>query len=89
MALDTPARKNTSLIARNAIKIVIVGSLLALWGGIWNVYLFNHPPTYTIWQYLAFGFFATGVVMLVVGAMAGHIARSARVAEDPEEGTAS
>src|SRR3989442_4763146 len=71
--------------ARMALVYITVGALMAIWTTVWYVYRTDHPPAGSGEHYWMGGFFATGMVLIVIGLGLGHIGRSARKADPPPE----
>jgi hypothetical protein len=72
-----------SFAARTAVIYVTLGSLIAVWSGIWYWYLSNNPPENVVMWYWCYGFLLTGLTLIVIGLTIGQIGRSARHAELP------
>jgi hypothetical protein len=73
-----------SSAARTSLIYITVGALMDIWSAVWWWYLRNHQPDAPagVW-YVCGGLFLTGLVLLAIGLMVGHIGRSARHAELP------
>jgi hypothetical protein len=71
--------------ARTAIAFITIGTLVAVWSGIWYAYLRNYPSENPAPYYFCSGFFLSGVVLIVVGMGIGKIGRAARQAELPPQ----
>jgi hypothetical protein len=68
--------------ARTAVVYVTVGALIDVWTVIYWLYLSRHPEGHTeAALYWVYGFFFTGIVLLVIGLALGRIGRAARHAE--------
>jgi hypothetical protein len=63
---------------------ITVGALLVVWTVVWYLYLNRHGGT-DLAFYLDYGFFFTGLVLILIGITIGRIGRSARHAELPPE----
>jgi hypothetical protein len=73
-----------STAARTSLIYITVGALMDIWSAVWWWYLRNHQPDAPagVW-YICGGLFLTGLVLLAIGLLVGHIGRSARHAELP------
>jgi hypothetical protein len=70
---------------RTAIIYITVGALIDVWTGVWY-YSFVRGvdgPLSRNAQFWLWGFFLTGLTLIVVGALLGNIGRAARKAELP------
>src|SRR6516225_8171785 len=79
-----PILSKPSSAARTAVMYITVGALLVVWTVVWYLYLNRHEGT-DLAYYLDYGFFFTGLVLIVIGVTIGRIGRSARHAELPPE----
>jgi uncharacterized BrkB/YihY/UPF0761 family membrane protein len=61
--------------AGTALSGVTVGSLLAIWSGLWLLYLSRNEPENSFWTYLAAGALLTGLAFLVGGLSMGVVRR--------------
>jgi hypothetical protein len=81
-----PILSKPSGAARTAVIYVTVGALIDVWTVIYWVYLGRHPEGHAEGAYYwVYGFFFTGLVLLVIGLALGRIGRAARHAELPPE----
>ncbi len=72
--------------ARTAVLYITLGALIDVWSVIYWIYLSRHPEGHTdAAYYWVYGFFFSGLVLLVIGLALGRIGRSARHAELPPE----
>jgi hypothetical protein len=70
--------------ARTSITYITAGALIDVWTVIYWVYLNRHPEGHSDASYYwVYGFFFTGLVLLVIGLALGRIGRAARHAELP------
>jgi len=70
---------------RTAIIYITVGALLDVWTIVWYFSFARNQEGYIsrdTWFWLA-GFFFTGLTLIIIGLLLGHIGRSARKAELP------
>jgi hypothetical protein len=81
-----PFLSKPSGAARTSITYITVGALIDVWTIICWVYLNRHPEGHSdAAYYWVYGFFFTGIVLLVIGLALGRIGRAARHAELPPE----
>jgi len=72
--------------ARTAIFYITVGALIDVWTSIYWIYITRHADAYPDSAYYwVYGFFFTGLVLLVIGMALGRIGRAARHADLPPE----
>ena len=79
-----PILSKPSSAARTAVMYITLGALMVVWTVVWYLYLNSHGGT-DLAYYLDYGFFFTGLVLIVIGVTIGRIGRSARHAELPPE----
>ncbi|WP_152054111.1 hypothetical protein [Tautonia marina] len=65
-------------IASIAVWLLGVGVILAIWGGVWLVYLYRNPPEGEAILFLATGILLSGLDLSLIGFSAGFIGRAAR-----------
>jgi hypothetical protein len=81
-----PILSKPSGAARTAVMYITAGALIDVWSIIYWAYLNHHAPEHgDAPYYWVYGFFLTGVVLLVIGLALGRIGRAARHAELPPE----
>ncbi len=81
-----PILSKPSGAARTSLIYITAGALIDVWTIIYWVYLSRHPEGHAdLSYYWVYGFFLTGVVLLVIGLALGRIGRAARHAELPPE----
>jgi hypothetical protein len=81
-----PFLSKPSGAARMSIMYVTAGALIDVWSIIYWVYLNRHPDGHTdVTYYWVYGFFFSGLVLLVIGLALGRIGRAAQHAELPPE----
>jgi hypothetical protein len=74
--------------ARTAITYITVGALIDVWTVIYWIYLSRHPEGHAdAAYYWVYGFFFSGVVLLVIGLALGRIGKAARHADTLPEGS--
>lgn len=73
-----------SMAARMAIIYITIGALLGVWSGIWYFYLKRHDGSELLF-YWCYGFFFTGLTLMIIGLALGRIGRAARHAEAPPD----
>ena len=66
--------------ATTAVCFITVGALMAVWSSVYYVYLTRHEASdfHYLWTY---GFFFSGLVLIVIGIGLGRIGRTVRDAE--------
>ena len=80
-----PLLSKPSVAARTSV-MYITAALVDVWTIIYWTYLVRHPEGHTdATYYWVYGFFFTGLVLLVIGLALGRIGRAARHAELPPE----
>ncbi len=81
-----PILSKPSGAARTAVTYITVGALTVVWTVIYWLYLNRHPDGHSdAAYYWVYGFFFTGLVLLLIGLALGRIGRAARHAELPPE----
>jgi hypothetical protein len=66
--------------AKTSLAYLTIGALTVVWTVIWYMYLKNNGATQNTYLWV-YGFLATGVVLVLIGAGVGQIGRSAMPAE--------
>jgi hypothetical protein len=56
------------------------GVILAIWGGVWLVYLYRNPPEGEAVMFLATGILLSGLDLSLIGFLSGFIGRAGREA---------
>ncbi len=79
-----PILSKPSSAARTAVMYITLGALMVVWTVVWYLYLNRHGGS-DVAYFTDYGFFFTGVVLIVIGVTLGRIGRSARHAELPPE----
>jgi hypothetical protein len=79
----------TSGAARMAVLYITVGALTCVWTVIWYIWMNNHGTQSDAPYYWCYGFFLTGLTLMIIGLALGRIGRAARHAEAPADATAS
>jgi len=80
-----PLLSKPSFAPRTALIYVTIGALLGVWTLVWYFWFARDPQGYIsrdTWFWLS-GLFFTGLVLIVIGLLLGHIGRAARKAEMP------
>lgn len=72
-------------VASIALWLLGLGVILAIWGGVWAVYLFRNPPERELLAFLAGGLLLSGIDLIVIGLLSGRIGRAARDRDDEAE----
>jgi hypothetical protein len=81
-----PFLSKPSGAARTSLAYITIGSLVTVWTVIYWIYIDRHPDNFSdATHYWVYGFFFTGLVLLVIGLALGRIGRAARHAELPPE----
>jgi hypothetical protein len=78
MALIGQSKQATA--AKTSLIYLTIGALTIVWTAIWYWYLKNNGAAQNTYLWV-YGFMATGVVLLIIGAAVGQIGRSAMPAE--------
>jgi hypothetical protein len=73
--------------AQTSLIYITIGALTDVWSAIWYAYLRHNPPAADSTWYWCYGFFLSGLALLIIGLAVGRIGRSARHAELPPEET--
>ncbi|MEW4569829.1 hypothetical protein AB1L88_18345 [Tautonia sp. JC769] len=71
-------------IASIAVWLLGVGVVLAIWGGVWLVYLYRNPPEGEALPFLATGILLSGLDLTLIGFLSGFIGRASQD-EPPED----
>ena len=71
-----------------AIFYITIGTLLAIWGGVWYYFLHNEGPANSnppgVWQYyVCTGVLLTGIALTIIGLLVGRIGQEAQNADTP------
>jgi hypothetical protein len=84
MTMALPHTK-TSGSARMAVVYITVGAILCVWTAIWYIWMNRHPPETDGPYFWCYGFFFTGMTLMIIGLAVGKIGQSARHAEAPPD----
>jgi hypothetical protein len=79
-----PILSKPSFVVRAALTYITLGAVMVVWTAVWFLYLNRHGGTDPAY-FTDYGFFLSGLVLLVIGFTIGRIGRSARHAELPPE----
>ncbi len=79
----------TSGAARMAVIYITIGAILDVWTAIWYIYMNRHGTASDGPYYWCYGFFFTGLTLIIIGLALGRIGRAARHAEAPVDTTSS
>jgi hypothetical protein len=79
----------TSGGARLAVVYITVGSIIDVWTALWLLWQKSHPSASDSSYFWCYGFFLTGLTLVIIGLALGRIGRSARQAEAPVDTTAN
>ncbi len=79
----------TSGGARLAVAYLTVGSIIDVWSALWFFWMRSHGEGTDSQYFWCYGFFLTGLTLVIIGLALGRIGRSARQAEAPVDNTAS
>jgi len=79
----------TSGAARTAVIYITIGAILGVWTVIWYIWMVRHGTASDAPYFWCYGFFFTGVILIVIGLALGKIGRVARHAEAPADVTES
>jgi len=79
----------TSGGARLAVVYLTVGSIIDVWSALWFFWMRSHAEGSDSSYFWCYGFFFTGLTLIIIGLALGRIGRSARQAEAPVDNTAS
>jgi hypothetical protein len=73
----------TSGAARMAVIYITTGAIMDVWTVIWYIYMKRHGTATDGPYFWCYGFFLTGLTLIIIGLALGRIGRSARHAETP------
>ncbi len=79
----------TSGAARMAVIYITVGAIMDVWTALWFDYMRRHGTASDGPYYWCYGFFFTGLTLIIIGLALGKIGRNARHAEAPPDTTSS
>ncbi|HEY7423041.1 MAG TPA: hypothetical protein VH682_02255 [Gemmataceae bacterium] len=79
----------TSGAARTAVIYITIGAILDVWMIMWYIWMARHGTTTDAAYFWCYGFFFTGLILIVIGLALGKIGRFARHAEAPADSTES
>ncbi len=79
-----PILSKPSSAARTAVMYITLGAIMVVWTSVWYLYLNRHGGS-DLAYFTDYGFFFTGLVLILIGITIGRIGRSARHAELPPE----
>jgi hypothetical protein len=79
----------TSGAARMAVIYITTGAIMDVWTVLWFIWMKRHATTDDGPYFWCYGFFLTGLTLLIIGLALGKIGRAARHAEAPSETTSS
>jgi hypothetical protein len=79
----------TSGSARTAVLYITLGAILDVWTITWYLWMNRHGPSTDTPYFWCYGFFFTGLVLIVIGLTVGRIGRVAQSAEASENITDS
>jgi hypothetical protein len=80
-------RTKTSGSAFMAVMYVTVGAIMCVWSGLWYWFQQRHQSGSDNSYFWCYGFFLTGLALLIIGLALGRIGRQARHAEAPPDAT--
>jgi hypothetical protein len=69
--------------------VVTIGAILDVWTVIWFIWMTRHGTSSDGPYFWCYGFFFTGLTLIIIGLALGRIGRAARHAEAPADTTAS
>ena len=79
----------TSGSARMSVVYITIGTIIDVWTVIWYIWMNRHGTTSDAPYYWCYGFFFTGLALIIIGLAIGRIGRAARHAEAPADTTDS
>jgi hypothetical protein len=79
----------TSGSARMAVLYITIGAIVDVWTTIWYIWMNRHGTQSDGPYFWCYGFFFTGLTLMIIGLAVGRIGRSARHAEAPVDTTSS
>src|SRR5579871_6640422 len=79
----------TSGAARTAVIYITIGAIMDVWTVLWYLWMNRHGTTDDAPYFWCYGFFLTGLTLIIIGLALGRIGRAARHAEAPVDTTAS
>jgi hypothetical protein len=88
MTMALPHTK-TSGAARTAVMYITIGAIVDVWTVLWYVWMNKHGTATDAPYFWCYGFFLTGLTLMIIGLALGRIGRAARHAEAPVDTTAS
>ena len=68
-----------------AIVYITIGAIMDVWSGLWYFYMHRHEPGADGPYFWCYGFFLTGLTLIIIGLALGRIARAARHDEAPPD----
>lgn len=72
-----------------AVVYITVGAIMDVWTILWFDYMRRHGTASDGPYYWCYGFFFTGLTLIIIGLALGRIGRAARHAESPPDTTSS
>lgn len=79
----------TSGGARLAVVYLTVGAIMDVWSALWFFWMRTHADGTDGRYFWCYGFFLTGLTLVIIGLALGRIGKSARQAEAPVDNTAN
>jgi hypothetical protein len=79
----------TSGAARTAVFYITVGAIMDVWTVLWFWWMLRHGTSSDGPYFWCYGFFLTGLTLVIIGLAVGQIGRAARHAEAPPDTTSS
>ena len=79
----------TSGAARTAVIYITIGAIMDVWTVIWHIWMNRHGTQSDAPYFWCYGFFLTGLTLIIIGLALGRIGRAARHAEAPADTTSS
>lgn len=77
----------TSGAARMAVVYITIGALMDVWTSLWYVWMNRHGTQTDGPYFWCYGFFLTGLTLIIIGLALGQIGRAVRHAEAPPDTT--
>jgi len=77
----------TSGSARLAVVYITVGAIMDVWSALWYIWMNRHPMQTDTPYFWCYGFFLTGLALIIIGLAVGRIGRAAQHAEAPTDTT--
>ncbi|HEY7313810.1 MAG TPA: hypothetical protein VH643_30955 [Gemmataceae bacterium] len=71
--------------ARLAVVYITIGTIMGVWSTLWYIWMIRHGTQTDAPYFWCYGFFLTGLALIIIGLAVGRIGRAARHAESPTD----